>query len=218
MTIPLEHGNYYHIFNRGNNKETLFRNEGDYSHFLHLYKIYASPVINTFSWCLMRNHYHFCIRVKELNEIGFLDSRNRNAEDSTIKWQIFHQGDLDIKYAVKPKPLSMLQFLFDAYAKWYNYKYSRTGALFERGIEKKLVIEDKYLKNLILYINNNPVRHKICSAAENYKWSSVSEILSDQTSICDLGKIRNLFENVENFKTLLNLKQIEIDDMDWCDY
>ena len=35
--IPLEPGKYYHIYNRGNNRETVFTKERNYRFFLKLY-------------------------------------------------------------------------------------------------------------------------------------------------------------------------------------
>lgn len=51
--IPLEPGNYYHIYNRGINSCNIFRETDNYEHFLRLYDKYISPVANTFAWVLM---------------------------------------------------------------------------------------------------------------------------------------------------------------------
>jgi len=34
--VPLEPGHYFHIFNRGNNRENIFLEERNYLHFLRL--------------------------------------------------------------------------------------------------------------------------------------------------------------------------------------
>ncbi len=63
----LEQGNYYHIFNRGNNSENIFRNEGNRLYFLKLYNKYLSNIVTTFAYCLLNNHFHFVIRVDREN-------------------------------------------------------------------------------------------------------------------------------------------------------
>lgn len=63
--IPLEPGNFYHIYNRGINSCNLFREPTNYEHFLELYDKYISPVADTFAWVLMPNHFHLLVRVKE---------------------------------------------------------------------------------------------------------------------------------------------------------
>jgi REP element-mobilizing transposase RayT len=62
---PLEPGCYYHIYNRGNNGEDLFREQRNYAYFFKLYAHLVSPVADTFVYCLMRNHFHLLIRIKD---------------------------------------------------------------------------------------------------------------------------------------------------------
>jgi putative transposase len=61
---PLQPGLYYHVFNRGNNGEDLFREERNYSFFLKLYGKYITPVADTYAYCLLRNHFHVLLRIK----------------------------------------------------------------------------------------------------------------------------------------------------------
>jgi REP element-mobilizing transposase RayT len=61
---PLVQGNYYHIFNRGNNRCNLFEQPAEYEHFLWLYDKYISPVADTLAWVLMRNHFHLLVYIK----------------------------------------------------------------------------------------------------------------------------------------------------------
>ena len=62
---PLVQGNYYHIFNRGNNRCNLFEQTTEYEHFLWLYDKYISPVADTLAWVLMRNHFHLLVYIKK---------------------------------------------------------------------------------------------------------------------------------------------------------
>lgn len=64
--VPLEPGRFYHVYTRGNNRENLFFEEKNYDYFLQLYKKYISPFADTYAYCLLRNHFHFLIKVKEV--------------------------------------------------------------------------------------------------------------------------------------------------------
>ncbi len=64
-TELLVKGNYYHIFNRDNNSADLFFEDENYRSFLKLYDKYINLVTNTYAWCLMKNHFHFLIYLKE---------------------------------------------------------------------------------------------------------------------------------------------------------
>ena len=59
-----------------------------------------------------------------------------------------------------------------SYAQYFNYKYSKVGYLWQSRFKSFIVNEDKYLINLITYIEYNSVRAKIVSAPEDYRWSS----------------------------------------------
>ena len=65
----LQYGEYYHIYNRGNNSEMLFYNDDNYNYFLELYSKYIEPIAHTFAYCLMPNHFHFVIQIKTGDEI-----------------------------------------------------------------------------------------------------------------------------------------------------
>ena len=62
---PMQHGQYYHIHNRGNNGEVLFREQRNYSYFLNLYARYIEPVAETYAYCLMSNHFHLLVCIED---------------------------------------------------------------------------------------------------------------------------------------------------------
>jgi REP element-mobilizing transposase RayT len=67
-TIPLEPGKFYHIYNRGNNGENIFIAERNYAYFLNLYARHITPVAETFSYSLLRNHFHLLTRIRDQTE------------------------------------------------------------------------------------------------------------------------------------------------------
>jgi len=62
---PMQHDQYYHIYNRGNNGEVLFREQRNYLYFLNLYARYIEPVAETYAYCLMNNHFHLLVRIED---------------------------------------------------------------------------------------------------------------------------------------------------------
>lgn len=69
--IPLEHGNYYHIYNRGNNSIDVFFDTKSYCYFLKLYDKYISPIADTYTWCLLKNHFHMLVYIRMKHEINY---------------------------------------------------------------------------------------------------------------------------------------------------
>jgi len=64
--IPFCSGNYYHIYNRGNNYEKVFFEPENYRYFLRLLQKYCPPsALELVSYCLMPDHYHLLVFLNE---------------------------------------------------------------------------------------------------------------------------------------------------------
>ena len=63
-------GEYYHFYNRGVNRELIYYDDDNYAHFLWNIQRYLMPVANIGAYCLMPNHYHLLIVVKETSEVS----------------------------------------------------------------------------------------------------------------------------------------------------
>jgi REP element-mobilizing transposase RayT len=146
-------GGYYHIFNRGNNRETIFREQRNYFYFLKLYEKYIPLVADTFAHCLLPNHFHLLVRVKTGEEI-------------------------DPKGLKVKNPGQQFGNLFNAYTKAFNKVYQRTGSLFEKPFKRIEVTSDAYFRRLIAYIHQNPQRHGLIDNFQLWPYSSYQTILS----------------------------------------
>lgn len=64
-------GGYYHIYNRGANRDLIFFNDENYSYCLRLMSKYKDKYnLSLIAYCLMPNHYHFIIRQNSDNGIS----------------------------------------------------------------------------------------------------------------------------------------------------
>ena len=61
------------------------------------------------------------------------------------------------------------------YVYWYNWKYNRTGHLFQGRFKSEPVESDDYFFTVIRYIHQNPVKAGLTRSIEAYKWSSYKE-------------------------------------------
>jgi len=66
---PITEGQYFHIYNRGVNGEDLFKEKRNYYYFLQQYKFYCSDVLKTLAYCLLKNHFHLLVYVRENVEV-----------------------------------------------------------------------------------------------------------------------------------------------------
>ena len=66
--IQFKAGNYYHLYNRGVNREPIFFNDQNWEYFIKRLRHYCRPeLIDIVAYCLMPNHYHLLVYVKDDN-------------------------------------------------------------------------------------------------------------------------------------------------------
>jgi REP element-mobilizing transposase RayT len=63
IRMTLEPGKYYHIYNRSNNREVVFKRTENYHYFIEKYEKLILPFVETISYCFIPTHFHFCIKV-----------------------------------------------------------------------------------------------------------------------------------------------------------
>ena len=59
----------FHVYNRTNNKELLFRSTDNRLYFLKQFQKYLHPFLDTFCWNLLPNHFHFLVQIKTTEDI-----------------------------------------------------------------------------------------------------------------------------------------------------
>ncbi|KKS33079.1 MAG: hypothetical protein UU93_C0002G0007 [Candidatus Amesbacteria bacterium GW2011_GWA2_42_12] len=186
---------YYHIYNRGVEKRTIFQDEQDYSVFLSYLKTYLSPKDE-----------------KSLQAI--LDSRESSPKDKDLSLKLLrlknYSADLELLcYALLPNHFHLLvrqkntvinnftNSLGTRYAMYFNRKYKRKGVLFQDVYKAVLVESEEQLLHLSRYIHLNST--KALHLPPN-RWkestfpSSIHEYLGDRnTSWIKKGYILNYF-------------------------
>ncbi len=177
----LEHGCFYHLYNRGIDGCDLFRETTNYEYFFNLYLKHIEPIADTFAWVLMKNHFHFLLRIKDLSGSSDLP------------------GFKNLEGLVKKPPYQYFSNLFNAYTKAFNRKYDRTGSLFEKNFHRKHIATEDYLKQVLLYIHHNPVHHGFCDHPSEYPWSSYLSCVSIKPTHLHRDAVIGWFDDLGNF-------------------
>ena len=158
----LDKGQFYHVYNRGHNKQQLFFDRKDYERFYNNIPRYKEkfPHIQIPTWCFLPNHFHFIIY--EFNP----DSKNL-------------EPGLEIS-----KFMNRIQ---QSYAVYFNNKYKESvkrglkSPVFEGRFKAKIVEDNDYLYQLKHYIEWNAVKHEIVEKPEEWEYSSYNT--SSETSL-----------------------------------
>ena len=88
-------GGYYHIYNRGANRTSIFRCDDNYRYLLDLLRRYCDNLhITMIAYCLMPNHYHWLVRQEEDESAGLLPQRVCKAYSNAFNNYYHHSGTL----------------------------------------------------------------------------------------------------------------------------
>ena len=140
--VPFVLDEYYHLYNRGNDKREIFHDHSDYIRFLGLLYL-ANSDIN--------------FRVNRIKDIYSTERGKRLVSIGTYCLMPNHFHIL-IKQAGEGNVSRFMQKLLTAYSMYYNTKYERTGGLFEGKFKSEHLDNDRYLKYVFSYIHLNPVK------------------------------------------------------------
>jgi REP element-mobilizing transposase RayT len=180
------YGYNYHVYNRGVNGCNIFLEDENYNYFINLYAKYLAPIVETYAWVMMPNHFHFALRVKTKKEIQIIEQEK---DILCLKKNNFKLG----------KPHQQFSNFLNAYAQAFNRKYERKGNLFEKRFKRKIIREDDYFRTIILYVHNNPVNHGFCKEPEQYSWSSYQNYISLDPERSEKNEVIKWFDNLGNF-------------------
>jgi len=88
-------GFYYHVYNRGANRESIFALEDNYLFLLRRIKQYLPDYeLSIIAYCLMPNHYHFLLRAEQDNALSPFVQRVFNSYSQAFNRQQHRSGTL----------------------------------------------------------------------------------------------------------------------------
>lgn len=88
---------------------------------------------------------------------------------------------------IKANLIQFMHWLNMEYVININYKYKRTGHLFQGRYTSLIIEKDTYCLALNRYIHLNPVNAGIVQSPEDYQWSSLASYLNHDKSIKSLN-------------------------------
>ncbi|MFQ5446518.1 MAG: hypothetical protein ACE5FF_06255 [Saprospiraceae bacterium] len=175
---------FYHVYNRANGEEVLFRADTDRQFFLRQYGKYLSPFLKT----LLGNHFHLVVKVKSTEQItAYLESLQPN--ERTIPQKIFLEAAPDFR-VLHPVLENQFLRLFTSYAMRYNKLYQRKGNLFHRLFKRVAVNSEAHFGNFVYYVHANCRKHGFQHDFVDYPWSSYGALLSSKPTRLDRHCVR----------------------------
>ena len=180
--VPFVEGEYYHIYNRGVDKRSIFEDREDLERFLQSVREFNSvePIGSIFEnsfekkkdnkkklveivcYCLNPNHFHFVLR--QLVENGISEFMKR----------------------------------IGGYTWYFNHKHKRNGTLFQGIFKSNHIDSDSYLRHVSAYVNLNNRFHGEPYKLSKSSWEEYSGKESD--CICNPEIVLGQFKNRQEYK------------------
>jgi len=178
--MQFQKGHLYHIYNQGNNRRKLFFNRENYLFFLKKIKTYINPYADIIAWCLMPNHFHLMIEVKDVEL-----SVDGKSDKMTSSHLITKTRTLNNSIAI----------MLRSYTRALNIQEKMSGSLFKahtkaecinchKGITPSFITQngitkinyqhpkEQYPQVCFNYIHLNPVKAKMVKNAIDWEFSS----------------------------------------------
>ncbi len=177
----LKENTFYHIYNKGIRGQNIFLEEKNYHFFLQKYALFVSPYVDTYAYCLMKNHFHLLIKTKSELEIrNMLQTKHIN---KNLNWILSN----------------VLASLFKSFTLARNKLYNQSGSLFEEPFCRIEVNNRIYLNRLITYIHQNPQNHGFVTDFRDYPHSSYHSFICDKQTKLKKEEVISCFSNKENY-------------------
>lgn len=184
---------FYHIFNRGVNKQEIFNNpSNDYERFLQtiFYYQFSGPkpqfsthkrfrvkdfsnnpkIVDIICYCLMPNHFHFLLR--QIKEGGITE---------------------------------FISKVSNSYTKYFNTKHKRIGPLFQGEFKAVPIETDMQLLHVSRYIHLNPFVSGLVKNLAVYPYSSYKSFTEPASvGFCIIKPVLDFFKNPKEYKKFIN--------------
>lgn len=164
---------YYHIYNRGVEKRTIFQDEQDYKVFLSYLKDYLEPQDKE----KLRRSLNGLSYQKREAIIKKIFLNNFADEIDLLAFCLMpNHFHLLIKQKTERAIEDFMKSLGIRYVVYFNKRYKRVGSLFQGRYKAVLIDNDEQLLHLSRYIHLNPKFHKQTSVFD-YSYSSLPAYL-----------------------------------------
>jgi len=186
--VPFVDLDYYHLYNRGVEKRSIFLNDRDYQRFLQTVFYYQfsdlkfrfsrrdSPLNKNFNnhpksveiicYCLMPNHFHLLVR---------------QMKDGGIH--------------------KCMQRTLNSYTKYFNTKHNRVGPLLQGAFRAVPIETDLQLMHISRYIHLNPYVSHLAEDLKTYPYSSYRGFIGmEDDFLFNKQPVIDFFKNTRDYK------------------
>ncbi|MDP3957280.1 MAG: transposase [bacterium] len=203
-------GEFYHIYNRGTDKRSIFSDTNDQRRFLQSMKEFNTldPIGSIYEHCRINR---FGSRT---SKSGKKNERERDKQLVNIVAYCLNPNHYHfiLEQVAKKGIEKYMQRLGTGYSKYFNNKHERSGSLFEGKFQAIHIDSNEYLLHVSVYVNLNDRVHGFGSRASKYHGEAViksrsswDEYMGDtnkekKEKLCTKDNVLGQFKNTKEYK------------------
>jgi len=197
-------GAYYHVYNRGVDKRTIFQDAQDYNVFISYLKTYLlEKDIASLNFILCDDDSTTDEKDRAIKEL------NLNNFCGKIQLLAYCLISNHFHFFLRQDAVDDMDHFMNSlctrYSMYFNRKYGRVGPLFQGVYKAVMVDNDEQMIYLSRYIHRNPVGTVKVSNLNQYHFSSYPDYLNEgNNKVVNISKILELFNNKrEDYKAFV---------------
>lgn len=197
---PIVTGEVYHVYNRSVGSQPIFLLPSDYKRALDVASFYSYTKTP-----LRFSHFN---RLEADKKENFLSELKSNFSKQVDLWSfclIPNHFHFLVKQTEDFGITAFVRNFQGSYAKYFNIKKRRHGALFQTQFKAVRIETEEQLLHVCRYIHLNPFSSSVVKSVgelEDYQWSSLPDFLGKRSLELSNPKfILNFFSSVEKFKS-----------------
>jgi len=196
---------YYHAYNRGVEKRTIFETGRDYQRFLDTLRFYLHD---------QKSSFNFFQRLTEEKRKAYLKANPQDLNTRRVHLIAYclmpNHFHLLLKGARYDGVTSFLSDISNSHTRYFNIKHERVGRLFQGPFKSKEISDEGSLLQVSRYIHINPVPAGLAKKPENYHYSSYKTWIGQgKNSLLSRGSISGWlkkFGGAEKYKKFVEAK------------
>lgn len=190
----------YHIFNRSVARQPIFVSDKDHQRGLDVFKFY-----NFKKPGLRFSHYNRLPKDQKNDFWQSLLTRGQKQIYPLVYCFMPNHIHFLIKEIEKEGISTFMRNFQNSFAKYFNTKTERSGALFQSMFKAVRIETDEQLIHVARYIHLNPLTSYVLrkpEELENYPWSSFPSYIGKiDEQLINKSEVLGYFKSIEDFKT-----------------
>ena len=195
-------GEYYHVYNRGVDKRSIFEDKDDVCRFFQ-----SMDEFNTIE-AIGGIYKHSFIKKKKVHTKRFTHNLNPPAPEPLVYFVAYCLNPNHYHFILKEVAeggISEFMQRLGGYTKYFNHRYKRSGVLFQGKFKAKHITTNEYLLYVSCYVNLNNRVHQLRSKASKLVKSSWGEYVGEYVGenaedFCTKKVILDQFKSVIDYK------------------